>query len=307
MLRELLIGTRGSRLATAQAEELQQIIQQVHPDVGTQLQIIRTRGDEVTDVPLPEVGQKGIFTREIEQQLLEGAIQLAVHSAKDMPVQLPEGLVLAAVLPRRDALDALVSKVASSIEELPQGAIVGTSSLRRACQLRFVRPDLQVVPLRGNVDTRLRKLEQGQDGMVAIITAMAALTRLGIEGSHIHPLPIEVMVPAVGQGALAVEARVDDSAVRELLQKVNDLASMRCVRAERALLSTLGGGCHVPIAAHAALTGGRLELHAMVGLPDGSNIVRHSLMGYPDDPEGLAEDLAGEILEKGARQILEQL
>ena len=291
----LVIGSRGSQLALWQARWVGARLQAL--GCAARIEIIKTTGDRVQNVALPAVGGKGLFTKEIEDALLAGQVDLAVHSLKDLPTELPGGLVVAAVPEREDARDALVGR---RLEQLKAGARVGTGSPRRAAQLRHLRPDLVVEPLRGNVDTRLRKLDQGQHD--AILLAYAGLKRLGWSDRVAEVLPPEVMCPAVGQGALGIETRLDGPA-REACAQLDDVAARAAVTAERALLRGLGGGCQVPIGAHARPEGGRLRLIAVVASQDGAQLVRDSLEG--SDPERLGSDLAHRLLDLGARRILE--
>jgi hydroxymethylbilane synthase len=294
----LRIGSRGSKLALWQAEWVGRELARLGQ--SARIEIIRTTGDKMTDVALAQVGAKGLFTREIEEALLAGRIDLAVHSLKDLPTALPEGLTLAAVLQREDARDAVVGR---RLCDLEPGARVGTSSLRRAAQLRRLRPDLLIEPVRGNVDTRLRRLAEGRYD--AIVLALAGLRRLGWEERIAEILPLETMLPAVGQGALAIETREGDEVVRAACRPLEDPDTRRAVMAERALLAGLGGGCQVPIAAHAELSDGALRLRAVVISPDGAQAVRDEIRGAPEDAEELGSELARRLLTSGAQAILE--
>jgi hydroxymethylbilane synthase len=293
----LVIASRGSQLALWQARWVEgQLAARGHE---CRIEIIKTTGDKITDVPLAKVGTKGLFTKEIEEALLDGRADLAVHSLKDLPTELPEGLVLAAVPEREDPRDAVVGK---KLADLPQGAKVGTSSLRRAAQLRAMRPDLQVESVRGNLDTRLRKLDEGQYD--AILLAAAGLKRLGWGDRIAEILPAEVMCSAVGQGALAIETR-DGGAGFDACAALDHKATHAAVTAERGVLGALGGGCQVPIGAHATVEDGRLRLMAMVASPDGAETVRAEAEGAVADAEALGRKLGTELLERGARRILE--
>lgn len=292
----LRIGSRGSKLALWQAEWVAARLGEL--GARCRIEIIRTTGDRITDAALARIGGKGLFTREIEEALLEDRIDVAVHSMKDLPTAMPEGLVVAAVPPREDPRDAVVG---CRLEQLPAGARVGTSSLRRTAQLRLLRPDLVVEPVRGNVDTRLRSLEQGR--FRAIVLAAAGLRRLGWEARIDEILPAELMLPAVGQGALAVETRAGGEAF-ELCRRLDDPASHRAVTAERAVLTALGGGCQVPIAAHAIVTGERLRLRALVVSPDGAPAVRDEIEGRAAEAAVLGEELGRRLLAAGAEAIL---
>ena len=269
-------------------------------EVHTEIEIIKTTGDKITDVPLAKVGTKGLFTKELEDALIERRIDLAVHSLKDMPTDLPEGLMLAAVPAREDARDAIVG---ARLADLEAGARVGTSSLRRAAQLRAVRPDLNVESVRGNLDTRLRKLDEGQ--YQAIILAAAGLRRLGWADRIAELLPPEIMCPAVGQGALAIETRNGTDAAAAICGRLTDEPTLRCVTAERAVLRALGGGCQVPIGAHASIENGRMTLAAVVASPDGAQVIAHRLHGEPGEAERLGGEMAAHLLANGARRILE--
>jgi len=287
----LRIASRGSQLALWQSRWVAGRLGGLGEEAG--IDVIRTTGDKITDVALSKVGGKGLFTKELEDALIEGRADLAVHSLKDMPVELPAGLVLAAV-PVRDAM------VGARLADLPAGARVGTSSLRREAQLRRARPDLVIESIRGNLDTRLRKLDEGQYD--AIVLAAAGLRRLGWESRIAELLPVEVMCPAVGQGALAVETREDPPAA---CLRLEDGAVRACVDAERAFLGALGGGCQVPIGAHGSIVDGSLRLDGLVIAPDGSRLLRSEVSGPVCDAEGLGRELARELLGAGARAIIE--
>ncbi len=295
----LVIASRGSQLALWQARWVQQRL----ADMGreSRIEIIKTTGDKITDVPLAKVGTKGLFTKEIEEALLDGRADLAVHSLKDLPTELPAGLVLAAVPEREDPRDALVGK---KLSELPEGAKVGTSSLRRAAQLRKLRPDLTVESVRGNLDTRLRKLDEGLYD--AILLAAAGLKRLGWAGRIAEVLPADVMCSAVGQGALAIETRAEGLGY-EACRALDDPATHRAVDAERGVLRALGGGCQVPIGAHAVVTGGRIELTAVVASPDGAELIRGECQGSAVDAERIGRELGEDLLNRGGKRILESV
>jgi hydroxymethylbilane synthase len=293
----LVIASRGSRLALCQARWVQERLAAL--GYPARLEIIRTTGDKITDVPLAKVGGKGLFTKEIEDALLDGHADLAVHSLKDLPTDLPAGLMLAAVPEREDPRDALVG---ARLSELPAGARVGTSSLRRAAQLRNLRPDLEIESVRGNLDTRLRKQEQGQ--YRAIVLAVAGLNRLGWAGRIAEILPPEIMCSAVGQGALAIETRLEGPA-RDACRRLDHAPTRAEVTAERALLASLGGGCQVPVGARAILANGRLRLLGLVISPDGASVVRAESEGAPEEAQSLGAALGARLLEQGARSILE--
>ena len=295
----LTIGSRGSQLALWQANWVRGELEAL--GCACRIEIIKTTGDKITDVPLAKVGSKGLFTKEIEEALLDGRIDLAVHSLKDLPTDLPAGLRLAAIPPREDAHDALVGK---RLADLAAGARVGTSSLRRVAQLRAVRPDLVIESVRGNLDTRLRKLSEGQYD--ALVMAAAGLRRLGWQDRIAELLPEELMCPAVGQGALAIETREDCEAAR-ICAGLDHAQTRAAVEAERALLQALGGGCQVPIGAHAGLTGGALRLRAIVASPDGTRVIRRETSGPAADAARLGRELGGELLAGGAREILAEV
>jgi hydroxymethylbilane synthase len=294
----LRIGSRGSQLALWQANHLAGLLRaQGH---AVEIEIIRTTGDKITDVALAKVGTKGMFTKEIEEALKDQRVDLAVHSLKDVPTELAPDFELAAILKREDPRDAFISVKFSKLEDLPQRARVGTSSLRRQCQLKALRPDLEVLPLRGNVDTRLKKLDAGEYD--AIILAAAGVHRLGLDRYARYRIPAEVMCPAVGQGALAVEIRRGDEQVRAAVALLDHAETRAAVLCERALLGSLGGGCQVPIGAYAEKRGEQLHLAAMAGRPDGSEVLREQASGV--DPEQLGRETARRLLRRGADRIL---
>jgi len=295
----LRIGSRGSQLALWQANHISVLLRNRGHEV--EIEIIHTTGDKITDVALAKVGTKGMFTKEIEEALAAGKVDLAVHSLKDLPTELPKGFEIAAITERQDPRDAFCSRHFGRIEDLPKGARVGTSSLRRQAQLKAVRSDLDIHPLRGNVDTRLRKLEQGEYD--AIILASAGLKRLGKTELIKQIIPAEVMCPAAGQGALGIEIREGDTKTRELIAFLNDPNARAATTCERALLNSLGGGCQVPIGAFAELRNGRLHLESIVADPDGSRVLRDSRDG--DDPERLGNESGASLLNRGGDAILE--
>jgi hydroxymethylbilane synthase len=293
----LRLGTRGSPLALAQARMVKAALSIAVPalaaDEAVEIVVVKTTGDRVQDRPLAEIGGKGLFTQEIEEGLLAGTLDLAVHSMKDMPTVLPEGLVISAVLPRADPRDALIARGPRSIAELARGAVVGTASLRRAAQLRAARPDLQVVPLRGNVQTRLRKLDAGEVG--ATFLAMAGLLRLDLEREVSAALEPEEMLPAVAQGAIGIESRADDPPVRELLAEINHEPTMVRITAERAFLAALDGSCRTPIAALAELDADRLRLRGLVASPDGRQVERVEARGGAREAWALGEAAGADV------------
>ena len=294
----LRIGSRGSQLALWQANHVSELLRERGHEV--EIEVIKTTGDKITEVALAQVGTKGMFTKEIEEALAEGRVDLAVHSLKDLPTELASTFTLAAVMKRQDPRDVFLSLRYGHFRELPRGARVGTSSLRRQAQLKSARPDLNIFPLRGNVDTRLRKLESGDfDG---IILAAAGVNRLERTERVREVLPVEVMCPAVGQGALGIEARAEDAATLKELAFLDDPAARRATTAERALLRTLGGGCQVPIGAYAEDAGGVLTLTAIVAEPDGGHLIREQQTG--SDPEELGARVGQTLLARGADSIL---
>jgi hydroxymethylbilane synthase len=293
----LVIASRGSQLALWQAHWVEGQLAQA--GLASEIEIIKTTGDKITDVPLAKVGTKGLFTKEIEEALLDARADLAVHSLKDLPTELPPGLILAGVPRREDPRDAIVGR---RLDELPQSAKVGTSSLRRAAQLRKLRPDLQIESVRGNLDTRLRKLDEGRYD--AIVLAAAGLKRLGWGGRIAELLAPEVMCPAVGQGALALEAR-ETGAGRDACAALDHADTRAAVTAERGVLAALGGGCQVPIGAYATIEGDRLRLVAVVVAPDGSEMVSARSEGAAYEASSLGRTLGAELLERGARRILD--
>jgi hydroxymethylbilane synthase len=293
----LVIASRGSQLALWQARWVSAQLTALGHEC--RIEIVKTTGDKITDVPLAKVGTKGLFTKEIEEALLDGRADLAVHSLKDLPTELPEGLVLAAVPEREDPRDAVVGKC---LADLPRGAKVGTSSLRRAAQLRKLRPDLAIESVRGNLDTRLRKLDEGQYD--AILLAAAGLKRLGWGDRIAEILPAEIMCSAVGQGALAIETRASGAGF-DAIRAMDHADTHAAVLAERGVLGALGGGCQVPIGAHATVEGGRLRLLGLVASPDGGEVVRGESEGPASEAESLGRALGNELLERGARRILD--
>jgi hydroxymethylbilane synthase len=293
----IVIGSRGSQLALWQARWVE--AQLTALGETCRVEIIRTTGDRIADAPLAKIGGKGLFTKEIEDALLAGAIDVAVHSLKDLPTEMPAGLALPAIPTREDVRDAMVGR---TLADLPAGAKVGTSALRRAAQLRARRPDLVIETIRGNLDTRLRKLDEGQ--FDAVVLAAAGLRRLGWAHRIAELLPEDVICPAVGQGALAIETRDDDGAVTRLVGRLDDPATRAAVMAERALLRALGGGCQAPIGAYGRIADGRLDLYAVIALPDGSRLVRGRRQGAIADAVRTGEDLATELLAAGGREIL---
>jgi hydroxymethylbilane synthase len=291
----LRIGTRGSPLALAQAHMTRAALAAAHGWSEEEVEIvtIRTSGDRIQDRPLAEAGGKGLFTKEIEEALLAGTVDLAVHSAKDMPTVLPGGLMLAACLPREDVRDAFISRSAPSLRELPQGAVVGTASLRRQAMVKRLRPDVSVVPLRGNVETRIRKLEAGE--VDATLLALAGLKRLGLADKATALLDVEEFLPAVGQGAITIEARSDDARIRELLARIDHTDTSTALACERAFLAVLDGSCRTPIAGHAVLERDAITFRGMILRPDGSEAHETSRSGKRRDAKALGADAGAEL------------
>lgn len=301
----LIIGTRGSQLALWQAEWVQGQLKQMAPDLSVVLKRIQTSGDKIQDVPLAKVGGKGLFVKEIEEALLRKDIDLAVHSMKDLSAVLPSGLQIMCIPEREDPRDALLSRDEKKLDALPLGARVGTSSLRRQSQLLHARPDLHIEMLRGNVDTRLRKLHENH--FDAIVLAASGLKRLGWDEQITEYLPIDVSLPAIGQGALGIEGREDDGFVQDLVSRLEHRPTRVTVTAERTFLARLEGGCQVPIAGHAVLEGEELTLDGLVASVDGTRYVRYSLSGSAQEAEFLGTKVAEELLERGAHLILQEI
>ncbi|MCL5291621.1 MAG: hydroxymethylbilane synthase [Actinobacteria bacterium] len=302
--RRLILGTRGSALALWQSNHVAARLT-CEAGVEVELKKIKTKGDRILDAPLAKIGDKGLFVKEIENELLRGSLDLAVHSLKDMPTGIPAGLSLGAILEREDPRDALISRGGIPLDELPKGVAIGTSSLRRRAQLLKYRPDLKLVDVRGNLDTRVRKIEEGQfDG---IILASAGLKRMGWEDRITERISPEVSLPAVGQGAIVVEVREDDAFMGELMKLLDHRETRAATLAERALMKRLEGGCQVPIGALGWLEGGALRLDGMVASLDGARLVRDSLEGDPAAPEDLGVALAERLLELGADDILAEV
>jgi len=301
----LRLGTRKSPLALWQAEHVRDRLQRLHPGLKVELVTMTTEGDRLLDTSLATVGGKGLFVKELEQGLLAQRIDLAVHSMKDVTVSFPPGLHIAAICEREDPRDAFVSNHHASLSALPAGARVGTSSLRRQCQLRAAHPHLNIAMLRGNVNTRLTKLDAGE--FDAIILAVAGLKRLGFESRIRAALDPHESLPAVGQGAIGIECRVDDAATHALLAPLNHAPTRICVEAERALNARLEGGCQVPIGGYAVLEGSELHLRGLVGDPDGSRVIRADIRGPAADAAALGTTLAQELLRLGAKSILDKV
>jgi hydroxymethylbilane synthase len=305
MSQPLIIGTRGSALALCQAHMIKEELESADPDLEVRLKKIKTTGDKITDVPLARVGGKGLFVKEIEEALFRMEIGLAVHSMKDMPTALPEGLHLAAITRREDPRDIVISRNGKRLLDQPQGARIGTSSLRRQSQIKHLRPDFEIIPLRGNLDTRIKKL--GKEGLDAVVLAAAGLRRLGLEDRITEYLDPDICLPAIGQGALGLECRVSDGQVNPMLARLNHPVTSRCVRAERALLKRLEGGCQTPIAAYAHIREERLVLEGLVASVDGTRLIRDGAAGDPEQPELLGLELAERLLAQGADAILREI
>lgn len=302
---ELRIGTRGSQLALHQANWVKEKLAQAYPHLKVTLIKIKTTGDKIQDAPLAKIGGKGLFVKEIEEALMKKGIDLAVHSIKDVPTELPEGLHLSAITKREDPRDVFISKDGTLLKNLPQGAKIGTSSLRRQVQLLHFRSDFEMIPLRGNLDTRLKKLKtMNLDG---IILAYAGVKRLGLEERITEIIPTEISLPAIGQGALGIETRMDGEEVEKQIRFLNDPPSAIAVSAERSFLKKLGGGCQIPIAAFGQIVGSTLQIDGMVGTIDGKRLIRHHLEGTLEEAEFLGIQLAEVLLNKGAEEILEEV
>ena len=298
---KIIIGSRGSQLALWQSNWVKDRLATTGYEV--QIRTIKTTGDKLQNVPLAQSGTKGLFIKEIEEALADGTVDVAVHSMKDLPAEQPAGLVIVAVPEREDARDVLISRDGRNFGHLPAGARVGTSSVRRQAQLRSLRGDLSLVPLRGNLDTRLKKLDRGDCD--ALVLAAAGVHRLGSQARITEYFSPDAMCPAVGQGALAIEIRQGDERTERAVRPLDHVPTHQAVRAERALLRHLGGGCQVPIAAHAVATGGQLNLVGLVASLDGSLVKRAAAAGTIEDPEGLGVRVATHLLQQGARAILE--
>ncbi len=299
------IATRKSPLALWQAEHVKALLIKAHPGLQVELLGMSTQGDKILDSPLAKIGGKGLFVKELEQSMLDKKADIAVHSMKDVPVELPEGLHLPVICEREDPHDAFVSNHYANLDALPQGARVGTSSLRRQCQLKAHRPDLKILDLRGNVNTRLAKLDQGDYD--AIILAAAGLIRLEFENRITYRLTSEESLPAIGQGAVGIECRVDDARVNQLIAALNHKATHTRIIAERAMNHRLEGGCQVPIAGYSELEGDQLKMRGLVGQPDGSTIFRAAIEGTASDAERLGIELADDLLSQGAGDVLKSL
>jgi hydroxymethylbilane synthase len=299
------IATRNSPLALWQANYIAEQLRRIHPELKTELVKMTTRGDKILDAPLAKIGGKGLFVKELEQGLLEGRADIAVHSMKDVPVDFPEGLELKVILAREDPCDALVSNHYRCLDDLPSDARIGTSSLRRQSQITQAIPGCHILPLRGNVNTRLAKLDTGQ--FDAIILAAAGLKRLAMADRIRQIIPTSISLPAVGQGALGIECRVGDDCIADVINVLHDNETQQCVIAERAMNERLEGGCQVPIAGFARFQDGGLFMQGLVGTPNGQQIIRAHRQGLVDQAKGIGYEIAEELLAKGAKKILQAI
>ncbi|SFX11313.1 hydroxymethylbilane synthase [Thermoactinomyces sp. DSM 45891] len=299
-MRTIVVGTRKSKLAMTQTNWVMDRLKEMEPNLTVELETIVTKGDKILDVTLSKVGGKGLFVKEIESALLSGEIDLAVHSMKDLPAEMPKGLLIGAIPIREDVRDCFLSRDGSTLEELPSGAVVGTSSLRRQAQILAIRPDLRVEPIRGNIDTRVQKMNDGQ--FDAIILATAGLNRISWQEDIAELISVKTMLPAVGQGALAIQCREDDREIRALLAKINHEETARAVRAERAFLQAFHGGCHLPIAAYAQICEDQIHLKGLVGDPSGKQMIADTIIGKNEIKMG--QELANRLIELGADELL---
>lgn len=296
------IGTRGSKLALAQTNSVVESIRKINPEITVEISVIKTSGDIMQDVSLLQIGGQGVFVKEIEEALLSGSIDLAVHSMKDVPGDIPEGLTFAAILPREDARDILVSRGKIKFEFMPKGARIGTGSLRRGAQIKAILPDINIVALRGNIDTRLKKIET--ENLTGVILAAAGMKRLGYAETITQFLPVELMLPAVGQGALGLQIRKADTELAKILARLNHAPTAVAVTAERSFLRALGGGCRLPIAAYGLIEREHLALEGLVAAPDGTSVIRDKVWGTLSEAEELGKKLADMIMEKGGKKLL---
>ena len=302
---KIVIGSRGSQLALWQANWVKSELERLHSNADIDIRIIATSGDNIQDVPLSKIGGKGLFVKEIEEALLANEIDLAVHSMKDVPIELPTELGISVITKRENPLDALISKNGEKLADLPQGAIIGTSSLRRSSQLLKYRDDFKIHPLRGNVDTRLRKVEEGKYD--AILLASAGLNRLGWANRITEEISPDILLPAMGQGALGIETRLDDTKIYDLISTLNHEQTHYAVSAERSLVGRLDGGCQVPIGAYARVEKGLITLKGLVASLDGEVIYKLENVGPVDDAINIGQELGSKLLKMGANEILEKL
>jgi hydroxymethylbilane synthase len=297
------IGTRGSKLAMVQTNSVVENLKKIVPGIQTEIIVIKTSGDIMQDVSLLQIGGQGAFVKEIEEALLDGRIDLAVHSMKDVPGETPDGLTFAAIMQREDVRDVLVSRGRIKMEFMPKGAKLGTGSLRRGAQIKAILPDIQIVPLRGNIDTRLKKIET--EDLTGVILAAAGIKRLGYVEAISQFLPTELMLPAVGQGAIGLQIRKTDAELLKVLSKLNHAPTATEVTAERSYLRALGGGCRLPIAAYGLIEKQRLTLEGLVAAPNGTSVIRDKVWGEIDEAEEMGKKLASMIMEKGGRKLLD--
>ncbi|MCS7203865.1 MAG: hydroxymethylbilane synthase [Thermodesulfovibrio sp.] len=315
MRNKVVIGTRGSKLALWQANWVRDRLIQLYPELKVEIEKIKTTGDKILDTPLTKIGGKGLFVKEIEEALISKRVDIAVHSMKDVPAEIPSGLHISAICKREDPKDAFLSKKGVSIVKLPYGATVGTSSLRRAIQIKALRSDLNILPLRGNVDTRIRKLNEGK--FDAIILALAGLKRMGLEGMVTEVISEDIIIPAIGQGAIGIETRIDDDYINELVKPLNDPETALCVNTERVFLSVVGGGCQLPLACHAKIENSSFKVVGMIGDPYGEiSIIKGkremklsdiNYQSFLSEAEKLAKELAEELLKRGGSIIIEKI
>ncbi len=304
-MKKLIIATRGSKLALWQSEHVKEALEKAHPGLEVELSVMMTKGDKILDVALAKIGGKGLFTKELEEAMLRGEAHIAVHSLKDVPMEFPEGLKLGVITKREDVRDAMLSEKYTSLETLPEGAVVGTTSLRRRMQLLKMRPDFVIKNLRGNVNTRIRKLKEGE--FDAIILASAGIKRLGLESEvkYFTPISKELMIPASGQAALGIEI-IDNADVERLVSILSDEDAMIETRVERDFIRVLEGGCQVPIGVNAELKDGSLHVKAILGLPDGSELISEEITTGKENYENVGKELARRVVEQGAKALLER-
>ncbi|MDX1808275.1 MAG: hydroxymethylbilane synthase [Sulfurospirillaceae bacterium] len=304
-MRKLIIATRGSKLALWQAEHIKDVLEELHNGLEVDLKIMKTKGDKILDTPLAKIGGKGLFTKELEESMLRGEAHIAVHSLKDVPVVFPDGLKLAVITKRADVRDAMLSEKYATLDDLPKGAIIGTTSLRRRMQLLETRPDLKIKNLRGNVNTRIRKLKDGE--FDAIILASAGIKRLGLENEvkYFYPIDQSIMIPASGQAALGIEI-VDDPEIEKLVSVLNDPTAIIETEIEREFVRKLEGGCQVPIGINAHLNGDIIDISCLIGMPDGTEILKEKIQISKDEYKGIGSVLAQKMIDSGARDILKK-
>lgn len=305
-MRKIIIGSRGSKLALYQSNLVKSLLEQAEPGLTCEVRVIHTKGDKILDVALSKIGDKGLFTKELERALLDGEVDLCVHSTKDMPTALPEGLAIMGMPKRANAQDAIISSTPGlTVDSLPQGARVATGSLRRVAQLLRRRPDIEACEIRGNVDSRVKRVLDGE--FDAGILAAAGVERLGLQDAVSGNIPTGVLIPAAGQGAIAIEARQNDAEIAVLLEKITDRDTLRAVTAERFVLGALEGGCQVPMGIHAEIDGDVMDLCAFVTSLDGTKYVEARAKGDANDPKGLGQVVVDDLVGKGARQILDEI